>query len=126
MNGGEAGAMERRQQPRVRLAVPVLCGKAEAHERGRELPWSGWSKDLSAQGVYAMLRERQDVSPGEIVAVDVEIPWESRRAFPFSRIAGTARVVRVDHLAGTTNNPVCGVALAFCQDVTRLGAMTQA
>ena len=120
-----ATEQERRRQPRVRLMVPVLCGKAAGPERGRDLPHRGWSKDLSAEGVYALLREGNVMVPGEVVAVDVEIPWESRRAFPFSRIAGTARVVRVDHLPAASNNPAWGVALSFCSDITKLGAMTQ-
>ena len=126
MEAEERQARERRRQARVRLAVPVLCGKAGGPDRGRRLPWSGWSKDLSMEGVYAMLREGNGMSPGEIVAVDVEIPWEARRAFPFSRMAGTARVLRVDQLASPANNPVWGVALAFCPDVTRLRAMAPA
>ena len=117
---------ERRRQPRVRLTVPVLCGKASGYARGRDLPCAGWSKDLNAEGVYAMLREGNAFTSGEIVAVNVEIPWESRRGFPFSRIAGTARVVRIDPLSKTAQEPMWGLALAFCPDVTRLGAMARA
>ena len=124
--GGAAPAVERRRQPRVRLSVPVLCGQASGHERGRGLPFTGWSKDLSTEGVYAMLREGAAFAPGEIVAVNVEIPWESRRGFPFSRIAGTARVIRVDKLSAAERDPMWGLALEFCQDVTKLGAMTRA
>lgn len=119
----EHAMRERRQQPRLRLTVPVLCGTAAGHERGRDLPHAGWSKDLSAEGVYALLRDGHVFAPGDILAIDVEIPWDARRAFPFSRIAGTARVVRVDRLPGTSPDSAWGVALAFCPDVTRLGAM---
>lgn len=126
MERSGVGALERRRQGRVSVVVPVLCGKADAPARGRALPCKGWSRDLSAEGVYAMLREGNSFTAGEIVAVDVEVPWESRRGFPFSRLIGTARVVRIDALPAVANNPVWGVALSFCPDVTKLGAITRA
>jgi hypothetical protein len=73
-------------------------------------------------GVYAVLPRRDTVAPGQLVALAIEVPWEGRGAFPFSRIAGTGRVVRIESLDAPDEEGMCGVAIAFCGDVTLLGA----
>jgi hypothetical protein len=78
------------------------------------------SRDVSTGGVYVTTGGGDRVVPGEICTVSITIPWESRKAFPFSRIAGRCRVVRVDEVHPADEHPQQGVALAFCGDTTLL------
>jgi len=112
----------------------------------------GRSTDLSVDGLYLTTRVVTSVAPGDPLTVSIRIPLERRRSFPFSRIVGLCRVVRVDDLrapstraAGQgaasheggwvgrlegqadTRQPALkaarGLALAFCEDVTKLGGI---
>lgn len=114
---------ERRQRPRVKLSVPVACSSVGTAGRSRELLCSGSSRDLSTGGVYAVLPCSGMVAPGQTVALAIEVPWEARGAFPFSRIAGTGRVVRLEPLGGPDHEGMSGAAIAFCGDVTLLGTI---
>ena len=107
-------ANDQRHAPRVRISVPVLV-KPRAGEESEAVPANTvQSRDLSVGGAYLIADGGAGFSPGELLTVEMCIPWEFRRAFPFSRLAGSCRVVRVEER---------GVALAFCGDqVTRFGS----
>lgn len=108
----ERGApFNRRRYPRVRLAVPVLIGRrgqAAAEGVSRQVVAS---IEVSPGGLYILTEEGDRFVPGEIVAVSLTVPWELRNLFPFSRMVGSCRVVRVEGRA---------VALAFCEANTML------
>ena len=119
------GHNERRHWPRMKLAVSVRLSKrtdgpiseAVSCETARAV-------DLSAGGAYVTVRTPESrFLPGEILSMSIGVPAESRRAFPFSRLAGSCRVVRVDE-HWIPGSHIQGLALAFCADsVTMLGTL---
>ena len=90
-------------------------------ERGVFEP--GETKDVSLAGVYFTTPAWQDVQPQEILTVSVSVPREQSRDFPFSRLAGRGRVVRVDALSGETpDERRLGIAVEFAEDLSILTA----
>ena len=116
-------SFDRRQWHRVKLAVPAQFVQG-AREEGQEMcPHAGWTADLSSGGLYLSTGVEGQFVPGEILTVSVAIPWEARRGVPFSRIAGSCRIVRVERVPATQGTRT-GLALAFCEDgITLLGAI---
>jgi len=87
---------ERRGQRRIQLSAPVEFGKGSGGKGELMYFSSGQSLDVSTSGVRLVTREPGPFTPGEVLAVSIEIPWETRRVFPFSRIVGFARVLRIE------------------------------
>lgn len=113
---------ERRGQRRIQFSASVEFGKGS---RGKgELIYfsSGRSSDVSTTGVRFVTREPGPFTPGEVLAVSIEVPWETRRVFPFSRIVGFARVVRVleEEPRSEEEGGQRDVALEFCEGETML------
>jgi len=96
--------------------VPAKVRKGTAQE-GLSDPVAAQSADLGTGGVYLQAAEGA-FAPGEFVTVTIEVPWELRRAFPFSRIMATCRVIRVDEPAASGQGK--GVALEFCSEGTTM------
>ena len=112
---------ERRRHRRVPLSVHVLAKRMGADERG--VFESGETKDVSLAGVYFTTPAWQDVRPQEVLTVSVSVPREQSRDFPFSRLAGRGRVVRVDAVSGETpEERRLGLAVEFADDLTVLTA----
>ena len=110
--------MERRRARRVTLHAPLLIrrsgdGEAKAEERV--------VGDISLAGVY-FETEKPDYAVDETLLASVSVPESQRRDFPFTRLAGRTRVVRVNELApqGKDGRKRFGVALQFGADVTAL------
>ena len=119
----EPQSYDRRQRRRIKLAVPVRVCRVTAEQGAPSSYYTGLSTDLSPGGVYVTTREGECVVPGEVLTVSIAIPWEARRAFPFSHIMGSSRVIRVEPIETAEGNQT-GLALAFCgDDVTFLGAV---
>lgn len=80
--------------------------------------------NISLAGVY-FETEAREFSVDDVVMASVSVPEPKRRDFPFTRIAGRSRVVRVDTLApDASDGPQrFGVALEFGDDVTALTAL---
>jgi c-di-GMP-binding flagellar brake protein YcgR len=117
-------ASDRRRFRRIRLAVPVRYGTGIASEGHEVCPRFGESSDLSTGGIAFTTKDPGSFSPGEVLEVSITIPWEARRAFPFSRILGRCRVVRVEERPAEGGATLRRVALEFCGDqVTLLGAI---
>ncbi|MDP3723628.1 MAG: PilZ domain-containing protein [Candidatus Omnitrophota bacterium] len=128
---------DRRRWHRVQCSAPVQFCIGTAQKGGVSSFLEGRSTDLSVDGLYLTTRVVTSVAPGDPLTVSIRIPLERRRSFPFSRIVGLCRVVRVEDLekewvGGSegqvdTRQPAGkaaqGLALAFCEGVTRLGAM---
>ena len=115
---------ERRRQERVRLSAPIRFEDGLREEKeGGSYPYTGHTADLSTAGAYMATVEGGPFVPGQILQVSVAIPWEARRHFPFSRIIGPCRVVRVETLsAEDPQGARWGVGLAFCGErITLLG-----
>jgi len=112
---------ERRGQRRIHLSAPVEFGKGSGGKGELMYFSSGRSLDVSTSGVRLVTREPGPFTPGEILAVSIEIPWETRRVFPFSRIVGFARVVRVlEEEPQPEEGGQRHVALEFCKGETML------
>ena len=117
-----SGSFDRRRWPRVRLAVPVRLSRGAGGGGGAVSAVLGQSVDISPGGVSLTAEEGGVFVPGEVLTVSVSIPWESRRTFPFSRIVGTSRVVRVEPPGAADLGPR-RFALAFSEGgVTLLGS----
>ena len=112
----------RRHWPRVKLSVPVVIKRRGEGSGGAADSHTVQSIDLSPGGCYLTVREGKTFAPEELLSVSVGIPWEARHRFPFSRLMGSCRVVRVDQVP-MDDGIAQGVALAFCgiDAVTMLG-----
>ena len=124
LSGQWAGSDDRRQWPRVKLSVPVQFGKGSGG-KGELLYFSaGESLDIGSNGVVFTTNEPGPFVPGEVLALSIAIPWESRRKFPFSRIVGFGRVLRIEEGPRSEEGEQLRVALEFCADrMTLLGAI---
>lgn len=108
-----------RHAPRIALSIPVAVKR---RGEGDAAPMHAQSVNLSTGGVYVTIAGGARIASGDILAVSIAIPWESRRAFPFSRVAASGRVVRVDRL-DRPDSLRTGLALAFCgSEVSLIGA----
>lgn len=119
----DAGLVNHRRWPRVRLTAPVQLSTGAA-ESGTAVPiYTAQSRDVTTGGIYVTINECPPVAVGDFLVVSVLIPREDRRSFPFSRIVGLCRVVRVEEIP-ILHGQERGLGLAFCEDrVIMLGAM---
>lgn len=111
---------DRRRDRRIQMALPMHARKIESDAPGhfRE----GVTKNISLAGVYFTTSAWPTIDQHESLMVSVAVPRERAREFPFSRLAGRGRVVRVE---GLTNAPESGprhygVAVEFGDDLTVL------
>ena len=119
-SGSTPRSYDRRRWPRVKLAVPVQFGKG-SWGKGELLYFtSGESSDVSTVGVRLTTSDPGPFIPGEVLAVSIAIPWELRRAFPFSRIVGAGRVVRVEEGPATEQGKQQRLAIEFYGDRTAI------
>ena len=114
--------MERRRGRRVDLGAPLLVRRLGAREPGtfKELV----AQNISLAGVYFETDEEEGFPLNEVFIASVSIPEPHRRAFPFTRLAGPSRVVRVIALPQQVSGEKkrFGVALEFGRDITALTA----
>lgn len=121
--GRDVRSCDRRRGPRVKLSIPVQFGQG-AREAEGPCPCTGQSQNLGAGGVHLVTGEGGPFVPGERLMVSIAVPWEARRLFPFSRIVGPCRIVRVEEVSTTDNAKQTGLALSFSRDeMTLLGAV---
>lgn len=113
---------ERRARHRAELAVPVSFARmARTGEEGPSV--EAKTLNISSGGAYLTTAEPGPFAVGDILSASIEIPRESRRIFPFSRILGSCRVVRVEPIP-TDVGRHWGLALEFMGgQVTLLGAI---
>ena len=116
---GQAG-VERRRGRRVSLQAPILirrpAGPPAAAGEERAVG------NISLAGAY-FETERPDYAVNEVVIASIAAPETERREFPFTRLAGRGRIVRVQPLApgpASGGTPRFGVAVEFGADVTAL------
>lgn len=104
---------ERRQARRVDLHVPILVRSAE--EDPQRMWHEGTTKNLSCSGVYCTVRTWKPIAVNDVVTISIALPQQLHRAFPFSRLAGRGRVVRVEELARSSEPATTrlGLAVAF-------------
>ena len=118
----ERSHAERRRGRRVPLTVPLLIRQGDArqpHAFHEEV-----TRDLSLAGAY-FETEQETYTVNDLVVPSVMISDVQTRTFPFTRLAGKSRVVRVDTLpqSGASGRKRFGVALEFGDDFTALAAL---
>ena len=120
--GIEYGGVERRREWRVALEAPLLIkrlGNPQSEAFQERL-----TKNIGLAGVYFEVGG-DAYTVNEPVMLSISVPESQRRDFPFTRVAGHGRVVRVQDLSrdGAGPGKRFGVALEFSQGVTALTAI---
>ena len=119
--------LERRQFRRAELNVPVTI-RSLTPEGSASEPIIGQVKDVSLAGMYCTVIKPAPVASGDTIACSVSIPSDHATLFPFTRIAGKGRILRVDgrhrHAgAAAGDQERVGLAVAFAPDITALTAI---
>ncbi len=120
----DQSAIERRRGRRVNLNAPLLIRRVEA---AQPEPFAqAVTKEVSLTGLYFEYEadEESGYRINDVVMASISLSDPQQREFPFSRVAGRGRVVRVDALpADKSGAPKrFGIALEFGNDVTALAA----
>lgn len=114
-------ASERRRYRRVPVTAHVLAKRMLTEQQSAFE--AGVAKDVSLAGVYFTTSAWKSVQPQEVLTLSIAVPRQQTRDFPFSRLAGRGRVVRVDTMSGDTSKASrLGIALEFGDDLTVLTA----
>ena len=114
--------VERRRGRRVELEAPVLIRRAEAHE-SQNSP-EQITKNISLGGLYFETDQTDGYHLNEALTASIAIDESQRREFPFTRLVGPTRIVRVDEVASSTEQgkKQFGIALEFGKDLMALTA----
>lgn len=120
---GQQSSINKRRQRRADLEAPIQVRRIKD---GLPIaPEQALTTNVSLAGVYFEIEHGQPYAPNDLVLTSVSIPAPLQRQFPFTRLAGRGRVVRVDMLpaeeAGKGGRQ--GVALEFSENVTALSAI---
>ncbi len=124
-NPMEQAGIERRRGRRATVQASLSIRRASATPSATPgQPKEAQARNVSLAGVY--FESDEPYQPNEIVTASVSIPESAQsREFPFTRVAGRSRVVRVEELpskaAGAQKQ--FGVALEFGSDVIALSAI---
>ena len=113
-------AIERRRGRRVPINTPILIRRLDG--AGQEESREHTTQNISLAGAYFETGGPDEFSVNDQVLASVSIPESERRIFPFTRLAGRGRVVRVSELPPTPPPSATryGIALEFRQDITAL------
>ena len=111
--------VERRRGQRATFEAPLQLRRVEARLAAE--PVEEVVQNISLDGAY-FETDREPYAVNDLLFASVSIPDAQRREFPFTRLAGRSRVVRVDALPqqGSDDPPRFGIALEFGDDVTAL------
>ena len=117
----EQSDVDRRRGRRVSLEAPLLIRRFALREAG---PFTQQAtKNISLAGVYFETEADQPYTIGDVLMTSVSIPEPQRREFPFTRLAGPSRVVRVHEVAEQGQGKRrLGIALEFGDNTTALTA----
>lgn len=119
----EHGRVERRRGRRANVRAKMLIKRL-----GQETPQASKeevTQNLSLAGAYFETDPENQYKANEFVMTSVAVPESQVRDFPFTRLAGKGRIVRVSEVSaqeGTTSKRI-GVALEFGEDLTALSAL---
>ena len=104
-----ADFVEKRKFKRLGLSLParirygLSSGKQEVQE--------GVTLNISFNGAYVSEINLKNIKDKDTINISLSVPREEARDFPFSRLIGKAKVVRVEEE---------GVAVEFNEDISRL------
>lgn len=118
----EGGNIERRRGRRVNLGAPLLIRRLGDGQPG---PFKQQvAKNVSLAGVYFETESDERYAINDACIASVSVPEVQRREFPFSRVSGPGRVVRVTELPpqAPSGKKRLGIALEFGDATTALTA----
>ena len=101
--------VEKRRFKRLDLTLPMSIRCLSAN--GKEKMQDGITINVSFNGAYVGDIEVENLKPDDKINISLSVPRDDSRDFPFSRLIGKAKVVRVEK---------DGVALEFNEDIERL------
>lgn len=113
---------ERRRGRRARIQAPLLVRPLGS---GAPAPFNQEvTSDISLAGVYFETDAGADYAVNDVLMTSISVPESSTRAFPFTRLAGRSRVVRVREIPSEDpGRKRFGIALEFGDDLTALTAL---
>jgi len=115
----EQSHIERRRSRRVILQAPLVIRRGP-HQREPTKPLV--TKDIGLAGLYFEAGTDERFTVNEVLTASLSVPEPHRREFPFTRVVGRGRVVRVHRLQDEAE-PRVGVAIEFGDEVTALTAI---
>jgi hypothetical protein len=101
--------VEKRRFKRLGMALPMKIRRAS--DEGKEDVGIGITINVSFNGAYVQSINIKDINPEDNINISLSVPRDEARDFPFSRIVGKAKVVRVEDE---------GIGLEFSEDIDRL------
>lgn len=101
--------MEKRKAKRFDLSLPITV--KHITDEGKEKMLSCQTGNVSYGGAYVLDINIKDLKVNDSLQISLTVPREEARDFPFSRLAGSARVTRVQK---------DGIGVEFKEDVSRL------
>lgn len=115
--------VERRRGRRIALEAPVRIRGIEGTQRADFQDET--SSNVSLAGLYFETERSVPFNRHDVVVASVAIPGSKTRDFPFTRLSGRGRIVRVEKLEPSTPGEKArhGVAVEFGQDLTALSAI---
>jgi hypothetical protein len=121
----QEGGVERRRGRRVNVEAPVLVRRIDG---AASRPFQEHkARNIGLTGVYfeAESENNHSFAVNDVVTASVSVPEGQRRDFPFTRVIGRGRVVRVTEVPtqGQNHRTRIGIALEFGNDVTALTAL---
>lgn len=116
------GSVEKRRGRRAYVEAPLLIRRTGA-QGGASI--EEITKNVSLAGVYFETGEGHAYTDDEMVMASVSIPEAHVRDFPFTRLAGRGRVVRIKEIPQqeSSRSKRFGIALEFGDDLTALSAI---
>lgn len=117
-----SGGIERRRGRRVNLNADVLIRRVDQPQA--EPLSEAVTRDISLNGLYIETDQEPRLQANDVVVASVSVADAQQRDFPFSRVAGRARIIRVEPLPedGSIPGKRFGIALEFGHDITALAA----
>ena len=101
--------VEKRKFKRLDLSLPMKLRRTIGG--AIEEPVEAVTSNVSYEGAYLQDIDLGNIKPNDNLHISLSVPRDEARDFPFSRISGNARVVRVEKDA---------CALEFSENISRL------
>ena len=101
--------VEKRKFKRLDLALPMKIRRTSGD--GEEDIQEGVTINVSFNGAYVVNVDVRGIEIKDKLNISLSVPRDDTRDFPFSRLVGKARVIRVEK---------DGIALEFSEDIYRL------
>lgn len=84
----------------------------------------GRVKNIGLHGFYFHATTPIQIEREALLMFSVSISREAQKVFPFSRVVGKGRIVRIEHLSDRWED-VVGIAVEFTRDVTAFAALPE-